>query len=151
MAGPSPPESRSRQEEREAGRGPDFRPFSKDLPPPLRKGGLRSRSFMERLVSRVPDSGNLPLFTGGIGRFPWLTLRGCLPINAPDRASLRRRGLSAISMVLSAATSCGRIADAVGTGECPEWQRELTVNQPPHGFAGSSPASPTTLRPEALR
>ena len=28
-------------------------------------------------------------------------------------------------------------------GECPEWQRELTVNQPPHGFAGSSPASPT--------
>src|SRR5207245_6179162 len=84
---------------------------------------------------------------GGFGRFPWLTLRVCLPINAPDRASLRRRGLSAISMVLSAATSCGRIADAVGTGECPEWQRELTVNQPPHGFEGSSPASPTSLRP----
>src|SRR5262245_55818976 len=49
-------------------------------------------------------------------------------------------------MVRSAATSCGRFADAVGTGECPEWQRELTVNQPPHGFAGSSPASPTSLR-----
>src|ERR1700752_709602 len=48
-------------------------------------------------------------------------------------------------MVLSAAISCGRFADAVGTGECPEWQRELTVNQPPHGFAGSSPASPTSL------
>lgn len=32
---------------------------------------------------------------------------------------------------------------AIDTGECPEWQRELTVNQPPHGFAGSSPASPT--------
>lgn len=31
-------------------------------------------------------------------------------------------------------------------GECPERQRELTVNQPPHGFAGSSPASPTSLR-----
>ena len=29
------------------------------------------------------------------------------------------------------------------TGECPEWQRELTVNQPPHGFVGSSPTSPT--------
>ena len=28
-------------------------------------------------------------------------------------------------------------------GECPEWQRELTVNQPPHGFEGSSPSSPT--------
>src|SRR5262249_4297174 len=62
-----------------------------------------------------------------------------------------RRGLSAISMVLSAATSCGRFADAVGTGECPEWQRELTVNQPSYDFAGSSPASPTTLRPGGLR
>src|SRR5262249_14429416 len=49
-------------------------------------------------------------------------------------------------MVLSAATSCGRFADAVGTGECPEWQRELTVNQPSYDFAGSSPASPTSLR-----
>src|SRR5262249_41371050 len=43
-------------------------------------------------------------------------------------------------------TSCGRFADAVGTGECPEWQRELTVNQPSYDFAGSSPASPTSLR-----
>ena len=31
-------------------------------------------------------------------------------------------------------------------GECPERQRELTVNQPPHGFVGSSPTSPTSLR-----
>lgn len=31
-------------------------------------------------------------------------------------------------------------------GECPEWQRELTVNQPPHGFVGSSPTSPTILK-----
>jgi hypothetical protein len=30
-------------------------------------------------------------------------------------------------------------------GECPEWQRELTVNQPPHGFEGSSPSSPTSF------
>src|SRR5436305_13724295 len=37
------------------------------------------------------------------------------------------------------------------TGECLEWQRELTVNQPPHGFEGSSPSSPTTLRPRGLR
>ena len=37
-------------------------------------------------------------------------------------------------------------------GECPEWQRELTVNQPPHGFEGSSPSSPTILlRAKALR
>lgn len=36
-------------------------------------------------------------------------------------------------------------ADGSEAGECPEWQRELTVNQPPHGFAGSSPASPTIL------
>jgi hypothetical protein len=34
-------------------------------------------------------------------------------------------------------------------GECPEWQRELTVNQPPHGFVGSSPTSPTI--PEQAR
>jgi hypothetical protein len=33
------------------------------------------------------------------------------------------------------------------TGECPEWQRELTVNQPSYDFEGSSPSSPTTLRP----
>src|SRR5437899_1564274 len=32
-------------------------------------------------------------------------------------------------------------------GECPEWQRELTVNQPPHGFEGSSPSFPTSFRP----
>jgi hypothetical protein len=31
-------------------------------------------------------------------------------------------------------------------GECPEWQRELTVNQPPYGFVGSSPTSPTILK-----
>src|ERR1700743_106670 len=37
----------------------------------------------------------------------------------------------------------GTDCDAIESGECPEWQRELTVNQPPHGFAGSSPASPT--------
>src|SRR5262249_50204591 len=49
-------------------------------------------------------------------------------------------------MVLSAATLGGRFRDAVGTGECPEWQRELTVNQPSYDFAGSSPASPTCLR-----
>src|SRR5260370_41745030 len=41
--------------------------------------------------------------------------------------------------------------NAVETGECPEWQRELTVNQPPHGFEGSSPSFPTTLRPCGLR
>jgi hypothetical protein len=29
------------------------------------------------------------------------------------------------------------------TGECPEWQRELTVNQPSYDFEGSSPSSPT--------
>src|SRR5437868_15454528 len=37
-------------------------------------------------------------------------------------------------------------SDAVEPGECPEWQRELTVNQPPHGVEGSSPSSPTSLR-----
>jgi hypothetical protein len=31
------------------------------------------------------------------------------------------------------------------TGECPEWQRELTVNQPSYDFEGSSPSSPTNL------
>ena len=36
-------------------------------------------------------------------------------------------------------------------GECPEWQRELTVNQPSYDFEGSSPSSPTTLRPDGLR
>src|SRR3954451_23740465 len=35
-------------------------------------------------------------------------------------------------------------------GKCPEWQRELTVNQPPHGFEGSSPSFPTKLRPITL-
>src|ERR1700733_3215858 len=49
------------------------------------------------------------------------------------------------------ASSTGRFphltADKLATrfeaGECPEWQRELTVNQPPHGFEGSSPSFPT--------
>src|SRR5215510_13313150 len=65
---------------------------------------------------------------------------------ARPRSVTRSRGLSAISMVLSAATLGGWFRDAVGTGECPEWQRELTVNQPSYDFAGSSPASPTSLR-----
>lgn len=30
-------------------------------------------------------------------------------------------------------------------GECPEWQRELTVNQPSYDFEGSSPSSPTNV------
>src|SRR5262245_22220743 len=106
---------------------------------------------MRRLVSRVPVSGNFAPFGDRFACLPWLTLRVRLPINAPDRAPLRGRGLSAISMVLSAATLGGRFRDAVGTGECPEWQRELTVNQPSYDFAGSSPASPTTLRPDGLR
>jgi hypothetical protein len=33
--------------------------------------------------------------------------------------------------------------DGVQAGECPEWQRELTVNQPSYDFEGSSPSSPT--------
>src|SRR3981081_2410270 len=33
-------------------------------------------------------------------------------------------------------------------GECPEWQRELTVNQPSYDFEGSSPSSPTILIPQ---
>src|SRR4051812_8621761 len=41
--------------------------------------------------------------------------------------------------------------NACEAGKCPEWQRELTVNQPPHGFEGSSPSFPTTLRPDGLR
>src|SRR6476659_6168963 len=40
-----------------------------------------------------------------------------------------------------AARSSG--SNACRAGECPEWQRELTVNQPPYGFVGSSPTSPT--------
>src|SRR5262249_4111866 len=101
---------------------------------------------MGRVVSWVPDSGNFAPFRGRFACLPWLTLRVRLPINAPDRAPLRGRGLSAILMVLSAATLGGWFRDAVGTGECPEWQRELTVNQPSYDFAGSSPASPTSLR-----
>ena len=42
----------------------------------------------------------------------------------------------------------GQSSMAPGAGKCPEWQRELTVNQPPHGFEGSSPSFPTTLRPD---
>src|SRR5262249_29308681 len=107
---------------------------------------------MGRVVSWVPDSGNFAPFRGRFACLPWLTLRVRLPINAPDRAPLRGRGLSAILMVLSAATLGGWFRDAVGTGECPEWQRELTVNQPSYDFAGSSPASPTILlRAKALR
>ena len=135
-----------------AGRGPNFRPFSKDLPPPLRNGGFRSRSLMQGLCHGFRILAIWPVWRAWIlGGFPWLTLRVRLPINAPDRAPLRRCGPSAISMVLSAAILGGRFADAVGTGECPEWQRELTVNQPSYDFAGSSPASPTTLRPGGLR
>ena len=37
----------------------------------------------------------------------------------------------------------GQVCDGSETGKCPEWQRELTVNQPPHGFEGSSPSFPT--------
>jgi hypothetical protein len=76
-------------------------------------------------------------------RPPWLTLpwwfdhkrartadpRGCRSIPLHGRSGRRREARNG--------SQCRR------AGECPEWQRELTVNQPPHGFAGSSPASPT--------
>jgi hypothetical protein len=45
----------------------------------------------------------------------------------------------------------GQRSMAPGAGKCPEWQRELTVNQPSYDFEGSSPSFPTTLRPDGLR
>jgi hypothetical protein len=42
------------------------------------------------------------------------------------------------------ARECGRQPRYIDLGAAAGW--ELTVNQPPHGFAGSSPASPTSLR-----
>ena len=54
-------------------------------------------------------------------------------------------------MARSVAAKGKRIARC-RAGECPEWQRELTVNQPSYDFVGSSPTSPTILlRAKALR
>jgi hypothetical protein len=58
------------------------------------------------------------------------------------------RVFSVLSVIdgLMSASNGGKARNERDTGECPEWQRELTVNQPPHGFEGSSPSSPTSLR-----
>lgn len=55
------------------------------------------------------------------------------PRRKHSQGTLRERPFRVLAITMAAAAP----------GECPEWQRELTVNQPPHGFAGSSPASPT--------
>jgi hypothetical protein len=91
---------------------------------------------------QVPDYRRLAIYNETIDRVfkpagPFsLTSADPVPINRPPQAM---RG---------SPCAPGRFDTlaAMAPGECPEWQRELTVNQPPHGFAGSSPASPTSLR-----
>src|SRR5262249_40384806 len=146
MAGPSDAESRSRQ----AGREAVFPGLLKGLPPPRRAFGLNFRSFMGALVSRVPEYGNLDVSRCHFSCSRRLTLpRRFAHKRAPPLPPFS--GLSRSSRLMAVSVRrqgpvrlCCRRA-----GECPEWQRELTVNQPPHGFAGSSPASPTSADPIA--
>ena len=73
-----------------------------------------------------------------------MTLPSGFPHKRADRDPFEKgfRGLYVSTAFVSPRVSRVR-RNAVETGECPEWQRELTVNQPPHGFEGSSPSSPT--------
>lgn len=122
------------------------RGLPENLPPGRRKGGFRSRSLMAR--ASVTACGFWQFGTAETGKFvvPWLTSRAGFDHKGPGRArpllraprSYRLHGADGPD---AAVPRPARIA--IDTGECPEWQRELTVNQPPHGFAGSSPASPT--------
>ena len=61
------------------------------------------------------------------------------PPRAHKPAAASKRGLPCAQGFIYALT-------AMAPGECPEWQRELTVNQPSYDFEGSSPSSPTSLR-----
>lgn len=139
MTGPSRCDSRSRQ----AGRPADFPGRLKGLVPPRAPLGPNFRSFMGSLLSWVPEYGNFGVGEGDFSCLPRLTLPhriahkrarsrpdpGCRGLHVPWPSSVRRQGPARL---------CCRRA-----GECPEWQRELTVNQPPYGFEGSSPSSPT--------
>ena len=142
MTAPSGCESRSRR----AGRPADFPGLLKGLAPPRGPLGVNFRSFMGSLVSRVPEYGNLDAKEVDFSCSPRLTLPHRIAHNrARSRPHPGCRGLhvpwpSSVAGAGPARLCCRR------AGECPEWQRELTVNQPPHGFAGSSPASPTILK-----
>ncbi len=76
---------------------------------------------------------------------------GPSPINAPTGSLCERPSVFSVIDGLMSATLGGKLAMGHEAGKCPEWQRELTVNQPPHGFEGSSPSFPTNLRPWRLR
>ena len=83
-------------------------------------------------------------FAALFGGWCWLTLPHGFPHKRADRDPFEKgfRGLYVSTAFVSPRASRVR-RNAVETGECPEWQRELTVNQPPHGFEGSSPSFPT--------
>src|SRR6185295_1555776 len=90
-------------------------------------------------------------------------MRGFLRASGIERAAFGNRGISenalsidfdqvpdhktagpdrrASPVCLSRSMWCG------GLGECPEWQRGRTVNPLAYAFVGSSPTSPTSLRP----
>src|SRR4051812_29241382 len=104
------------------------------------------------LVSRDPDSGNFQPAGGRNRQIPWLTLP-CPFRHKSGRPPTPSSGIGGlhVSMARLVTGTGGRI-ERHRTGECPEWQRELTVNQPSYDFEGSSPSSPTILlRAEALR
>src|SRR4051812_2083035 len=98
------------------------------------------------LVSRDPDSGNFQPAGGRNRQIPWLTLP-CPFRHKSGRPPTPSSGIGGlhVSMARLVTGTGGRI-ERHRTGECPEWQRELTVNQPSYDFEGSSPSSPTSLR-----
>ena len=79
-----------------------------------------------------------------IGGLRWLTLPWCFPHK-------RARPGACIGFLGFSVIDCPYLHHFGGLrccreGKCPEWQRELTVNQPSYDFEGSSPSFPTTLR-----
>src|SRR6185295_11362836 len=102
------------------------------------------------LVSRVPEYGNLGTPRAVFRGLDWLTLP---PPFAHKRAGPgARHRLTVLTSSMAGSAASKRLGlRCCWTGECPEWQRELTVNQPSYDFEGSSPSSPTSLRSRSER
>src|ERR1700730_11835817 len=79
-----------------------------------------------------------------INLVPWLTLPCCFAHKRADREPDIGHAFLTSSMAVQ--PSFRWVWSDGVAGECPEWQRELTVNQPSYDFEGSSPSSPTILK-----
>ncbi len=107
--------------------------------PAVDDGPVACRPARRGAAASCSASLHLSVIARGAAAGQLLTAKAALSIYARN-GTVRRKGLG---------SSAGSDPDFGRPGECPERQRGRTVNPLAYAFVGSSPTSPTTLRPRA--